>query len=88
MEDAGITFGAVFTVSEASEDAQSMAVGALMPFADGKGMTVAAPFHIEGEAKVAPLRAPAVGQHNEEVLKGAGYATDEIAQLKGLGVLG
>ena len=88
LEDAGVTFGAVFTVGEASEDAQSMAVGALMPFADGKGMTVAAPFHIEGEAKVAPLRAPAVGQHNEEVLKGAGYAADEIAQLKGLGVLG
>ena len=51
-------------------------------------MTVAAPFHIEGEAKVEPLRAPAVGQHNEEVLKEAGYMADEIAQLKGLGVLG
>ena len=88
LEGAGVTFGAVFTVNEASEDAQSKAIGALMPFADGKGMTVAAPFHIEGEAKVAPLRAPAVGQHNEEVLKEAGYAADEIAQLKGLGVLG
>jgi crotonobetainyl-CoA:carnitine CoA-transferase CaiB-like acyl-CoA transferase len=88
LEDAGVTFGAVFTVNEASEDTQSKAIGALIPFADGQGMTVAAPFHIEGEAKVAPLRAPAVGQHNEEVLKEAGYAADEIAQLKGLGVLG
>lgn len=88
LEGAGVTFGAVFTVNEASEDAQSKAVGALIPFADGKGMTVAAPFHINGEAKVAPLRAPAVGQHNEELLTEAGYAADEIAQLKRLGVLG
>jgi crotonobetainyl-CoA:carnitine CoA-transferase CaiB-like acyl-CoA transferase len=88
LEGAGVTFGAVFTVNEASEDTQSKVVGALIPFADGKGMTIAAPFHIEGEAKVAPLRAPAVGQHNEEVLTEAGYADDEIAQLKRLGVLG
>jgi len=88
LEGAGVTFGAVFTVNEASEDAQSQAVGALIPFADGKGMTVAAPFHIEGETKVAPLRAPAVGQHNEEVLIEAGYMAYEIAQLKRLGVLG
>ena len=88
LEGAGVTFGAVFTVNEASKDTQSKVVGALIPFADGKGMTVAAPFHIEGEAKVAPLRAPAVGQHNEEVLTEAGYADDEIAQLKRLGVLG
>ena len=33
------------------------------------------------------VRAPAVGQHSEAVLRDAGYAADEIARLKALGVL-
>ena len=88
LEEAGVTFGAVFTVNEAGADAQSRKVGALVPFADGRGDTVSAPFHLDGETKVAPRRAPAVGQHNEEVLREAGYSSDELARLKGLGVLG
>jgi formyl-CoA transferase len=48
---------------------------------------VSSPFHLDGATKVAPLRAPAVGQHSETVLRDAGYAADEIARLKELGVL-
>ena len=59
-----------------------------MPFADGKGFTVSSPFHIDDAIKVAPVRAPAVGQHSEKVLRDAGYSAEEIARLKGLGVLG
>ena len=58
-----------------------------MPFADGANLTVSSPFHLDGETKVAPVRAPAVGQHSEAVLRDAGYAADEIAKLKTLGVL-
>ena len=50
-------------------------------------MTVSSPFHIDGVEKVAPRRAPAVGQHNEEVLREAGYSADEIGRLRGLGVV-
>ena len=56
-------------------------------FADGAGLTVSSPFHIDGATKVAPVRAPAVGQHSETVLRDAGYSADEIAKLKALGVL-
>ena len=87
LEAAGVTFGAVFTVDEAADDPQSREIGALVPFADGAGLTVSSPFHIEGSAKVAPLRAPTVGQHSETVLRGAGYSADDIARLKTLGVL-
>jgi len=85
---AGVTFGAVHTVDEASSDRQFQEIGALMPFADGKGLTVASPFHLDGETKIAPRRAPSVGQHTDEVLRQAGYSADEIGRLRGLGVLG
>jgi formyl-CoA transferase len=87
LEKAGVTFGPVCTVDEAGDDAQARKIGALVPFADGAGFTVSSPFHLDGETKVAPVRAPAVGQHSEAVLRDAGYSTDEIAKLKGLGVL-
>src|SRR6185436_16098736 len=87
LEAAGVTFGAVFSVDEAADDAQSRAIGALVPFADGAGLTVSSPFHIEGATKVAPVRAPTVGQHSETVLGDAGYTADEIGRLKALGVL-
>ena len=87
LEKAGVTFGAVCTVDEAAEDPQAIGIGALVPFADGANLTVSSPFHLDGETKVAPARAPAVGQHSEAVLRDAGYAADEIARLKSLGVL-
>lgn len=88
LEAAGVTFGAVYTVNEAAEDAQSRLIGALVPFADGKSFTVSSPFHLDGETKAAPERAPAVGQHSEQVLANAGYSATEISRLRALGVLG
>jgi formyl-CoA transferase len=88
LEAAGVTFGAVYTVDEAADDPQAHQIGAVVPFADGKGLTVSSPFHVEGESKVAAQRAPGIGQHSEAVLRDAGYSADEIAKLKGLGVLG
>ncbi len=87
LEKAGVTFGAVCTVDEAAEDRQAIGIGALVPFADGQALTVSSPFHLDGETKVAPVRAPTVGQHSEAVLREAGYAAAEIEKLKALGVL-
>ena len=82
-----MTFGAVCTVDEAGDDAQARRIGALVPFADGAGLWVSSPFLFDGETKVAPARAPKVGQHSDAVLRDAGYSADEIAKLKTLGVL-
>lgn len=87
LDEAGITFGGVAVVNETLDDAQMQQIGALVPFADGRGRTVSSPFHIDGERKVAPRRAPAIGQHNEEVLREAGYSANEIGRLRELGVL-
>ena len=83
-----MTFGAVHSVDETASDAQFQSIGALMPFADGNGLTVSSPFHLDGEEKVAPRRAPSVGQHSEEVLEEAGYSRGDIGRLRSLGVLG
>jgi formyl-CoA transferase len=87
LDGVGVTFGIVGTVNEASDDPQMRDCGALVPFADGKQLTVMAPFHIVGVDKVPARRAPGVGEHNEAVLRDAGYSEAEIERLRGLGVV-
>ena len=87
LDAAGVTFGGVNSVNEATDDVQFQQIGALVSFADGKGLTVASPVHLDGETKVAPRRAPSVGQHTDEVLQEAGYSTGDIERLRALGVL-
>ena len=87
LDGVGVTFGVVGRTDDAMYDPQMHAIGAIVPFADGKAKTVSSPFHIEGEDKVAPRYAPAIGQHSEDVLRDAGYSVDEIGQLRKLGVL-
>jgi crotonobetainyl-CoA:carnitine CoA-transferase CaiB-like acyl-CoA transferase len=87
LDEAGVTFEAAALVDETSDDAHLQQIGGLAPFADGKGLTISSPFHIDGETKVAPRRAPSVGQHSEEVLREAGYSAEDIERLRSLGVL-
>jgi formyl-CoA transferase len=83
----GLTVGVVARSGDAVDDAQMRACGALVPGEGipGTGLTVSAPFLVEGEEKVHPRRAPAIGEHTDEVLREAGFATEEIARLKAAG---
>jgi crotonobetainyl-CoA:carnitine CoA-transferase CaiB-like acyl-CoA transferase len=87
LDGVGVTFGVVGKVDDVADDAQMQAIGALVPFADGKALTVSSPFNLAGEIKVAPRRAPSVGQHSEDVLREAGYSADDIGRLRKLAVL-
>ena len=87
LDEVGVTFGIVGTVNEVLDDQQMRDSGALVPFADGAHLTVSSPFHIDGVDKVPARRAPGIGQHSEAVLREAGYATNDIARLRTLGVL-
>lgn len=88
LDRAGVTFGKVGAVDEASSDPQFQQIGALVPFADGNGLTVSSPFHLDGETKVAPRRAPSVGQHTDAVLREAGFTAAEIERLRARSALG
>jgi formyl-CoA transferase len=87
LDSVGVTFGVVNKVDDVPDDAQMQAIGAIVPFADGQSLTVSSPFHLQGEPKIAPRRAPALGQHSEDVLRDAGYSIDEIERLRKSGVL-
>ncbi len=87
LDGVGVTFGIVATVNEAMDDPQMRHSGALVPFADGEHFTVMTPFHIDGVEKVPARRAPSVGQHDDAVLREAGYSDDDVTRLRGLGVI-
>ena len=87
LDAAGITFGLIGTLDDIAEDAQMRVAEALVPFAGEDALTVSSPFLIDGEIKTQPRRAPQLGQHNEDILREAGYSDAEIARLRQLGVL-
>ena len=87
LDGVGVTFGIVGTVNEVLDDQQMQDSGALVPFADGAHLTVSSPFHIDGVDKVPAQRAPAIGQHNEAVLREAGYSAGDVGRLRALGIL-
>ena len=86
LDEAGLIFGIVADMDEIADDEQILASEALVPFADGT-MTVNSPLWMSGQEKVTPRRAPAVGQHSEEILREAGYPEPEIRALQADGVI-
>jgi crotonobetainyl-CoA:carnitine CoA-transferase CaiB-like acyl-CoA transferase len=88
LDEAGIIFGIVAETQDIAEDEQALAAGHLVRFADADFMTVNSPIEIRGQVKIPPRRAPAVGEHSEQVLRDAGYSETEIAVLREAGVVG
>ncbi len=77
----------VYTMADVPNDEQAKIAGALVPTEDGTMLTVSSPFWIAGEDKTKPKRAPAIGQHNDEVLASAGFSADDIRKLRADGVV-
>lgn len=87
LDAVGVTFGVVATVDDVMHDAQMRAMGALVPFEGSDVLTISSPIQLDGEAKVAPRRAPKLGEHSEDVLRDAGYSADEIGALRSAGIV-
>jgi len=80
----GLTVGVVARSEDAVDDLQMRACGALVPGEGipGTGLTVSAPFLVDGAQKSHPTHAPEIGEHTDAVLREAGFGEDEIATLR------
>jgi len=85
-----VTFGAVRGPEEVINDPQLGANDIVVPL-EGAGSTltttISSPIRVHGVAKVAARRAPALGEHNEEVLNLLGFSTTEIDDLYASGAV-
>jgi formyl-CoA transferase len=85
-----VTFGAVRGPREVIEDPQLRLNDIVIPL-DGAGgklsTTISSPIQVHGITKVPARRAPALGEHNEEVLNQLGFSASEIAALHASGAV-
>jgi crotonobetainyl-CoA:carnitine CoA-transferase CaiB-like acyl-CoA transferase len=85
-----VTFGAVRGPREVIEDPQLRLNDIVVPL-DGAGgklsTTISSPIQIHGIAKVPAKRAPALGEHNGEVLEQLGFSASEIDALHASGAV-
>jgi crotonobetainyl-CoA:carnitine CoA-transferase CaiB-like acyl-CoA transferase len=76
-----ITFGAVREPHEVINDPQLRANDIIVPL-EGAGenltSTISSPIQVHGVAKMPAKRAPALGEHNEEILEQLGFSSTEI----------
>lgn len=91
LEAHEITFEAVARLDHVGDDRQMEATQTIVPLEDAgvPGLrTVMSPIQVAGQPSVKPTRAPDLGQHTEQVLRGLGYDGAAIQRLRDLGVVG
>jgi crotonobetainyl-CoA:carnitine CoA-transferase CaiB-like acyl-CoA transferase len=84
-----VTFGPVRGPQEVINDPQLRLNDVIIPLEGAGGKltsTISSPIQVHGIAKVPARRAPALGEHNEEVLKQLGFSASEIDGLRASGV--
>ena len=83
-----VTFGVVREPQEVINDPQLRANDIVVPLEGAGGKltsTISSPIQLHGVAKVPARRAPALGEHNEEILKQLGFSASEIDSLRASG---
>lgn len=82
--------GPVNRLADVGEDAQMLATRTFVPLSapDLAGLrTVASPIQMDGDTKVEAGKAPALGEHTDEILRGIGYDEAAITRLRDLGAI-
>jgi formyl-CoA transferase len=85
-----VTFGAVRGPKEVISDPQLSLNDIVVPLEGAGGKltsTISSPIQVHGVAKVPAKRAPALGEHNEEVLTQLGFSAGEIDGLRATGAI-
>jgi crotonobetainyl-CoA:carnitine CoA-transferase CaiB-like acyl-CoA transferase len=90
LDAARITYGLIQTPQEASQDPQLRANGIVVPISDagdGLDFTVGSPVSVYGRPKRPARRAPAPGEHADEILAELGFAPDDVDGLRAGGTI-
>src|SRR6201993_5648269 len=90
FNDVHVTFGAVRGPQEVINDPQLRVNDIVVPLEGAGGKltsTISSPIQVHGVAKVPARRAPALGEHNEEILEQLGFGATEIAALHASGTV-
>jgi formyl-CoA transferase len=58
-----------------------------VPFENDTMLTVNSPIWVSGARKVQPKKAPAIGEHSDEILRKAGYDEASIRKLRASGAV-
>ena len=90
LDDEGITYSKVQTMSEVLVDPQLRAAGIVIETGDTQGdyeLTISSPINMVGEVKKAPQRAPDIGANSLSVLRELGFDEDYIQSLIGAGIV-
>ena len=83
-----VTFGVVQGPEEVINDPQLRSNDIVVPLEGAGGKlisTISSPIQVHGVTKVPARRAPALGEHNDEILKQLGFSTSEIDDLRASG---
>jgi crotonobetainyl-CoA:carnitine CoA-transferase CaiB-like acyl-CoA transferase len=87
LDAAGLVFGFVATLDDVVADNQARENDFILPIAETPFETVDSPIYIDGEEKRRPLRAPEIGEGGDAVLREAGFADAEIADMRAAGLI-
>jgi formyl-CoA transferase len=85
-----VTFGVVRGPQEVIDDPQLRANDIVVPIEGAGGKvtsTISSPIQVHGIAKAPARRAPALGEHNEQVLQELGFTQAEVVGLRASGAL-
>jgi formyl-CoA transferase len=88
LDGNGLVFGVVGILDDLPTDQQMIDNEVLLPFENDTMLTINSPIWVDGSDKVRPRLPPAVGEHSDEILRGAGYGDAEIKQLRAAGTVG
>ena len=87
LKSYGVTFGPIARIEDIKDDQQMTAAEVIVPMAEGPFRTVSNPVFLAGQPKVPAGRAPELGEHTDEILRGLGYDAADITELRRLRVI-
>jgi crotonobetainyl-CoA:carnitine CoA-transferase CaiB-like acyl-CoA transferase len=87
LDGNGLVFGVVGILDDIPSDKQMLENDVLVAFENDTLLTINSPIWVDGSKKVAPRKPPGIGEHSDEILRGAGYDEATIGQLRASGAV-